>query len=126
MQQKRALNAIFFILFLASCYWDNEETLYGTVADTCDLVQISYGLDVVPILDFNCNSCHAGSSAAALGDNIVLDDYNLLLNYVNNGRLIGSINHDAGFNAMPRSGSKLSACHIEVVQTWINNGAQND
>ena len=111
---------------VTACYWDNEETLYGDVNTQCNPVGSSYVQNVVPILNYNCNGCHSTESAASMGDNIILDDYNILQTYVNNGRLMGSINHSSGYEAMPKSAAKLSTCDILALQTWIDNGAKND
>lgn len=118
--------ALGMCVVLTSCYWENEETLYGSTEATCDVTAVTLSGSVNPILDYNCNGCHDSSSASALGGNIVLDQYNLLKKYADNGSLLGSIKHQSGYEAMPKSAAKLTACDILTIQTWIANGAQND
>jgi hypothetical protein len=45
---------------------------------------------------------------------------------VDDGSLIGSINHDNGFSPMPKGSSKLNLCNITVIQKWIDDGAPNN
>lgn len=118
--------ALLLMALLSSCYWDNEETLYGSTDTTCDTSAITYSGNIAPLLDYNCNSCHSTSDASALGGNIVLDQYSILVKYANNGSLLGSIQHKSGYEAMPKSASKLTSCEIATVKAWIDNGANND
>lgn len=123
---RMVFGALGMLLLLGSCYWDNEETLYGSTDSTCEVSAVTLTASVMPILDYNCNGCHSTESAAGIGGNIVLDQYALLKKYADNGSLLGSIKHQSGYDAMPRSAAKLSACDILTIQTWIQNGAQND
>jgi hypothetical protein len=43
-----------------------------------------------------------------------------------NGKLYGSIAHQAGFSPMPKNGAKLSDCEITQVQRWIAAGSLNN
>ena len=123
---KPKIVVILSFLWCTSCYYENEEDLYGSLIETCDLTEITYGIEVKALLNTHCTVCHSTSSAASIGANIVLDDYALLSKYVDNGKLMGSINHGSGYQAMPKSGAKLPACDIAKVQIWIDNGASND
>ena len=107
------------------CYYDNEEDLFGVGAvDTCDvMVGVSYSVDLVPILDLNCNNaCH---SSTIRKENVVLDSYTSLMFYVDNGELIGTINHESGFSAMP-PGIKLETCEIALFEKWLEEGAPDN
>jgi cytochrome c553 len=123
---KNILSTLLLLTLMTSCYWDNEEALYGDIASNCNVTEASYSQDVTAILDWNCYSCHSKQSAPSLGSNIILDSYDLLIQTVNNKKLIGSINHKGGYAAMPKSASKLSPCDIQTIQSWIDNGAQNN
>jgi hypothetical protein len=86
---------------------------------------MSYSNNVVPILKNNCYTCHsAGNSAGSVG--ILLDSYDRLMIYVNNGYLIADITHMAGFPAMPYMKPKLDTCSINQINAWINQGAINN
>jgi hypothetical protein len=112
-----------FIVFVTGCYYDNEEDLYGVV-NCAPNPNASFTVDVLPILDVKCNNCHSGSSPSA---GIRLDTYTEVMKSVNNGKLMGSINQTSSeFSAMPKNGSKLPPCQIQVIQDWIDAGALNN
>ncbi len=107
-------------LMLAGCYYDDEATLYPNETNCDTTLVATFDKDVLPLLNVRCNSCHSGSSPSG---NIKLDTYAEVMKYVDNGSLMGSINHASGFSAMPKNGSKLSLCEIRKIQTWIDAGA---
>lgn len=110
---------------LNSCYYDVESQLYPAGGTSCDTTNITYSTTIKNVLQNNsCLSCHSGTGAS--GGNIVLDNYNSLKLYAQNGKLYGSINHDPGYMAMPQGGNKLSYCDIKKVQIWINLGILNN
>lgn len=107
---------------LGGCYYDSEQALYGIA--TCDTTVVgTFQADVLPLLNARCNTCHAGSSPS--GD-ISLDTYTHVMNYVTDGSLLGSVKHSSGYSSMPKNGSKLSACDIQKIQSWIDAGAANN
>lgn len=109
---------------IVSCTKKNEVELAGnTPPPPCDTVNMKYSTDVVAILTANCYSCHAGNNPSS---GIHLDSYVALKLYAGNGTLKGVINHDPGYPAMPEGGAKLSDCDINKIQSWINNGMQNN
>jgi len=91
--------------------------------DECDTTTMSYALNIVPILQSSCYSCHSGS--APIGG-FVLNNYSAVLAKVQNGKLLGSIKHQTGFAGMPSSYTSLSACNISKIESWINSGALNN
>ena len=109
------------MLYISGCYYDVEEELYPSTG--CDLVEISYANDIIPILEKRCYSCH--NTQANFG-NVTLEGFIEISKYTNNGSLIGSIKHIPGFSAMPKNQSKLIQCEIEKIETWINDGALNN
>lgn len=109
------------ILTAGGCYYDVEEDLYGPVI--CTTENQSYVHDVVPIIQNNCYVCHA--QGVNLG-NVTLEGYNSLKVYVDNGKLVGVINHSSGFPQMPQGASKLSDCNISKIEAWIDQGALNN
>lgn len=120
----RFLCIIGMIVGLQACYYDNEEDLYPTInPPTCDTLEVSLSLVVVPILDDNCISCHSGGTPAA---NINLEGYDDLLIQVNNGNLLGVIRHDARFSPMPKGGNQLADCDIDKIAAWVSQGAKNN
>jgi hypothetical protein len=45
---------------------------------------------------------------------------------VNDGRLLGSIQHASGFSPMPEGSAKMNACNITKIRKWIQAGALNN
>ena len=108
-------------LLISACYYDVEEELYPS--GTCDTANMSFSQDVMPIFNQNCNICHSASAAQG---NVILDTYDAVLPYVNNGKLLGSLRHQSGFIAMPQGQPQLSTCTIDKIAAWITDGAMNN
>jgi len=93
-----------------------------TVCDTSAAVLFS--TTVKPIMDAKCATagCHDANGAAGYS----LITYAGVKACVNSGKFMGSINHTAGFKAMPQGGNKLAQCDINKIQKWVNAGALNN
>jgi len=122
--KKIILPLVLFIL--SGCYYDSEEALYGTPNTVCDTSVTKFSTEIKPILQSNCLTCHSNASAIGNGGGIRLQDYADVKTQVNNGKLIGSIEHRAGFSAMPKGGGMISDCNILIINTWITRGSLND
>lgn len=115
---------IFMAITLWGCTKQNEESLVnntGTV--TCDTVNMTYAVGVMPIIRTNCYSCHGNGVVTA---SISLDSYVKLKRQVDNNSLLAVINHTAGYPQMPYGLPKLSSCDINKITAWINRGALNN
>jgi hypothetical protein len=55
-----------------------------------------------------------------------LDTYAGVSTWVTNGRLLNSMLHNGQASPMPKGGSKLDACTINKVSSWITKGAANN
>lgn len=111
-------------LLLSSCYYDNEEYLYGPLDDgTCDTLNVSYSVNVKPILEQECFACH---DFTAPGGGVVLTEFSQLQNAIIDGSLLGAIKHEPGFSNMPKSGNQLPACDIQRIEAWVQAGAPNN
>jgi cytochrome c5 len=109
---------------VAGCYYDNEEDLYPVVViPACDTVNVSYAATVLPVLESECYSCHDQSTRFG---NVLLEGYDNLKTYVDNGLFWGAIAHLDGFSAMPKGGNRLPDCDLDKIQAWINQGAPNN
>ena len=117
------------LLALTGCYYDNEQELYPCdydptqcegLIDPCDTEGVTYSGFVQPLMAQYCIVCHQGAAASA---NIRLDSYGAVKTYADNGSLFGSMNHDAGFSAMPQGGAKLPNCDLSKLKAWIDAGA---
>lgn len=120
------LTALIVLFGFSACYYDHEETLYGaTSGQTCtDTVgTVSYAQKVVPILQSSCYGCHAGSFPSG---NQAMGTYATDKAMAQNGKLMGTINHAAGYSPMPKSAAKLSSCKIATIKKWIDAGMLNN
>ena len=105
--------------FTWACTYNNEEELYGKNLNGCDTTAVSYNLDVLPILQNNCYTCH---NQTLVEGGINLEGYTRVKAIAQGGRLIGAINHSPGFAPMPRGGAKLASCDISKISRWIESG----
>jgi cytochrome c551/c552 len=105
---------------LSGCYYDVEEELYGF----CDSTNVTYSTTINNIVNsYGCVGCHSGAGASG---GVVLNTYTGIKSKVTDGRLMGSINHVAGFSPMPQGGAKMSQCDINKIQAWVAAGAPNN
>jgi len=103
--------------------WILQGAQQTTCGDACTPEAASFAANVYPTLQQFCIGCHNDNN---LQGNVNLKDYSHIKQYVDNGKLLGSITHQAGFSPMPPAGNKLSDCRIAQITNWINAGAQND
>lgn len=115
---KKKIVFVLFILTLYSCYFDNEEELYGPVS--CDVSAITYSNDVLPIINASCatTGCHV-SGGTGPGD---FTNYNELKAKVDNGTFNTRVLVQQN---MPPN-SSLSDCELQTLEAWIDSGAQNN
>lgn len=112
------------LFFLSSCYYDNKEDLYQYAqTEPCVIASAVYSSEIVQIMASECYSCHSNVDQQG---NINLEGYDNVKKYVDDGSLLGSIEHTGGFSVMPPSGVKIPKCDIEKVRLWINEGALNN
>lgn len=109
----------FLILMTIGCSYDNEIDYYGSM--NCDLDNVTFNETIDPILERNCRSCHFSGN----GTGIELSTYEDVGDLAENGKLLGSIKHQPGYDPMPQGG-KLDDCTIEKIETWITNGYPNN
>ena len=111
---------------MSSCYFDNRDDLYDVViipGEGCEFGEISYAIDLIPTIDLFCNNaCHNTTDRQG---NVILETYNNIQPYLNDGSFIGSIKYESEFNAMP-PGSQLNSCDISKLESWIAAGAPNN
>lgn len=88
--------------------------------DTCFIEAPSFASDIWPTIQSKCNSCHNSGFPSG---SIQLENYNDVKTIADNGKLVGVIDHEAGYPAMPQGQDKLDSCYIQNVKNWISNGA---
>jgi len=114
-----------FAFFVASmvvfsaCSSDSEDE----VEPDCDLDNVTYSGTIAPIMETHCNSCHSGASPSA---GIVTADYEGLRELAVTSSLVGVVNHDPDYSAMPQGQPQLDECPREQIAVWVNDGAQDN
>jgi hypothetical protein len=124
MEHKTIKKLVFYMLVIllsSSCYYDSEEDLYPMVG--CDIQDMSYSLDIIPIIEANCYVCHDSKNNFG---NVTMDSYSDIKVHVDSGRLLGAIKHMSGFAFMPQNAPMLIECNIEKIESWISDGAPNN
>ena len=121
-----ATTLLFTGVLLESCYKDKGDLLYPTTT-TCDTTSIvSYSSQVVPIVSNYCYACHNTANYLSVGGNLNLEGYNNIIIPIQSGKLVKSINHEAGVSPMPKNSPMLSTCNIKTIETWISQGIKNN
>ena len=90
----------------------------------CDTVaNPTFTNNILPLVNDKCNGCHRNAST---GGNILLTNYTQIKTQVDNGKFLGSVMHNSGYQPMPKNSSQLNSCQLDMIQTWINAGAPNN
>lgn len=116
-------------MFMNSCYYDaypEYEDIDNGGTDGPGAVEVSYATDIVPLWS-QCTGCHGGSTPPNLKTNSyanLLNGY-VIANDANTSILYKSLLGTDGTSLMP-PGSKWPDSKINLVKTWINQGAKNN
>ena len=119
------------LLVFAGCYNDKYDKLYPVIAAAiCDTTTITYSHDILPIISSNCyspgNGCHDAAGASNSGYDYT--NFTVLQTNALDGWIVSDINYTPtrGHNNMPKDAPQLSACDINKITRWVNQGAQNN
>ena len=117
---------------------NDPNNLLLNVSFTVGDVLVSYENQIQPIFDTNCTICHGGSGGLDLSEDV---SYNKLYdvdaqNYSGkrvkpydaaNSILWNKIANTGTYGgAMPQGSSSLNADEAQLIETWINEGAQDN
>lgn len=108
------------LILIPACTYHNEEDLFP---GGCNTIDVSYTQDILPIISGTCYVCHDSFNRQG---NVVLEGYDNIKVYVNNGKLVGAIKRQAGFSAMPKDQPALPDCQIDKIAQWVLDGAPNN
>lgn len=90
---------------------------------SCDTLNITYSGTIRPLIENRCEGCHSGDSPSG---GISYENYSGVAEVAADGRLLGAISWEPGFENMPQNGDQLSECYIDQIRIWIENGYPND
>jgi len=118
---------LFFIAaaFIYGCVNNKADSINPVNPGGCDTTNLTYSGNINPIIQQNCtlSGCHTN---AAMAGGYSFETFAGLHMALQNDRLIGAINHQSGFVAMPQNSAKLSDCDIEKITQWVAIGAPNN
>ena len=103
--------------------WIKQGAKNNECVQACDTINVSYSAIIKTIMDNNCMGCHSGTTPAG---GVSISNYIEVKAIAQNGSLLGTVEHKAGFSPMPKGMTKLSACNISQLKVWINEGMQNN
>ncbi|MFN3939741.1 MAG: c-type cytochrome domain-containing protein [Chitinophagales bacterium] len=103
--------------------WIAQGALNNSCGEECDTTTVTYSGTISGILTAYCTGCHGGTSPSG---GISLTNYVSVAAAAADGSLYGSVNHDAGFAAMPLGSDKLSDCKVDQIRIWIESGYENN
>lgn len=97
------------------------------ISTNCNKDSVYFVNTILPLLISNCNGsgCHNANDAA---EDVVLNNYSNIINYVKAGDAAGSKlykNITTAKDIMPPSG-KLPQATLDIIAKWINQGAKNN
>ena len=114
-------------LVSAGCFYDSQELLYGLPQNVpCDTTNITYSGRIEKIINLHCGSCHSSTTGQLYGRGIVLDTYEGFQKEAKDGKLLANIKQGPGSNPMPKDGTKLSPCDINIIQQWLEKGSPDN
>ena len=110
------------------CGGDAVEDTCGVCNGNGSTCNISYSTTIQPIFNNNCTGCHGSSGGLNLGS------FSSLMNGGNSGavvisgngsgsRLIQKLRGTASGSQMPKGGTPLDETIIDLIETWIDEGA---
>ena len=102
---------------------EEMESALGTLSNGSDMVEVSFSLDVWPILENYALAAHGGKGG------VFLESYADIMNYVEPENPEGSLLYRAligeGMKQMP-PGNPLPDEMIQTIYDWINQGAKEN
>lgn len=107
-----------FIILCSGCTYDNVQTKY--TRSECDLLNVTWSVDIEPLVNQFCVGCHQGSSPAA---GLLLDRYEVVKNSVLQGGFSIRINKPITDPLKMPPNATLDSCAIDKLNMWIANGA---
>lgn len=117
--KNKIISAIIIALAFVACKKEEEASNCEPKSD------VQFSTQVLPIFQANCNFsvCHSSSGQA---NGIDLSSYASLQATSSPEQVLGAIQHDPGFDPMPKNSSKLPDCQIQTIATWIDEGAKDN
>ncbi len=129
MKNKLLAISALLLLSMLGCYNDKGDQLYvPPLTVTCDTTAVSYAKVIAPIFATSCNisgGCHDAAGQSTSGYNFIT--YSGILPIATTAVLVYDVNgNPSQLHAMPKNLPQLSACDINKITAWVNQGALNN
>ncbi|MFT5724350.1 MAG: hypothetical protein ACI9JN_001469 [Bacteroidia bacterium] len=102
--------------------WINQGAKNNECSNVCDTSNVTFSMNVWPIIDATCRGCHAGSAASG---GVKITNYNQLKAIVDNGNLENVLSRNGPKSPMP-PGGPLQKCASDQIRIWIAEGAKDN
>ncbi|MFT4535039.1 MAG: hypothetical protein ACJA1A_001579 [Saprospiraceae bacterium] len=111
------------VLVALSCEKDEVPPVDPAVCETENLTYDNFAKNLIngSCATSGCHDVNANANAVPYS----FHNYEVLKAAVDDGRILGAINREMGFNPMPKGEAKLSDCNISKMEAWIADGAPN-
>ncbi len=126
MRMKRVVR--FFIICaltggcMVACKKDDAPEPTPAEPVNCDNDNVGYANRIEALVVTHCRGCHNNNIQ---NGGLNLATFALVQEQALNGNLVNAIYGTGGLASMPPGGS-LSACDLEAIEIWVENGAEND
>ncbi|MCO4819674.1 MAG: hypothetical protein KC517_08615 [Bacteroidetes bacterium] len=102
--------------------WINQGAKNNKCANKCDTSNVTFSVNVWPIIDATCRGCHAGANASG---GVRITNYNQVKAIVDNGNLENVLGRQGPKKPMPPAGP-LEKCANDQIRIWIAEGAKDN
>jgi hypothetical protein len=102
--------------------WINQGAKNNKCSNKCDTTNVTFSVNVWPIIDATCRGCHSGSGASG---GVKITNYNQVKTIVDNGFLENVLSRKGPRKPMP-PGGPLEKCATDQIRIWIAEGAKNN
>lgn len=102
--------------------WINQGAKNNKCSNKCDTSNVTFSVNVWPIIESTCKGCHTGSFPSG---GVSLNNYNDVKSIADNGVLRSVLERNGPRKPMPPSGA-LEDCALSQIKIWIKDGAPNN
>lgn len=118
MKKLILLGTLAAFISIASCEKEEIEPMMDPPEqEECKTDDVTYSNTISSILSgCTASSCHGSATSRSMAN------FADAKAFASKGRILGAVKQQTGFSAMPKGGTKLSACKISQVEAWVNAG----
>ena len=114
-----AAGSLILLALMSGCTYDDLETI-GSPVD-CDVFDVSYGQDILPLVADNCQGCHSGGTPSA---GIAFEEHADIALFAE--IMLDRMGREPGDDLLMPPSGKLDSCSIVRFSAWIDAGKPNN